>query len=94
MLLCCGTLALLPLELLHVELEFFTLKDVTVSSATLPRARSNTCQQPSTAKLLLNVRVKCPSLLALLKLPQDMVTLFLFPQLWPHPLDPLHIKIK
>jgi len=78
MFLSCGTLALLPLELLHVELELFTLKDVTVSSATLPRARSNACQQPSAAKLLLNVRVKCASLLALLKLPLDMVTLFCF----------------
>ncbi len=76
--LSCGTLALLLLELPHVELQLLALQDVPISSATLSRARRNAGQQPSTTELLLNVRVQCTSLLALLKLPLDIVALLCF----------------
>jgi hypothetical protein len=49
-----------------------------ISSATLARARRNASQQPSTAELLLNVRVKGTFLLMLLKFPLDMVALLCF----------------
>lgn len=49
-----------------------------IGSAALTRAGRNTGQQPPTAELLLDVGVKCAALLALFKLPQDMVALLGF----------------
>jgi len=70
-----GTLALLLLELPHVELKLLALQDVPISSAALPRAGRDAGQQPSTAELLLNVGVQSTTLLPLLQLPLDVVAL-------------------
>ena len=49
-----------------------------ISSATLAWAGRNASQQPTTTKLLFNVGIKSTIFLALLKLPQEIATLFGF----------------
>jgi hypothetical protein len=64
--------------ILHLYKQISVFFYLPVSTSTLPRARRNAGQQPSTAKLLFNMCVKCASLLALLMLPLDMVAFLSF----------------
>lgn len=68
---------LLALDLLEVELEFLTLKDVTVATARLTGTAGDEGQETASGELVINMGIDLGELLAALKLTEDAAGLLL-----------------